>query len=209
MDTKNSPELWHQLDHEPSRAYEAFKVYMFISPAERSVVGAWREWTGNPEAARPSPFFEGWARDYAWSERARARDHHLELIRERGMEEAISEQAAEQARQVERVRNRYNELLARTYLEAIEYMESGDFVRNMRPSDVVNILKVYFEATKFFGESLQQRENEIADLTPDEQRELEKLLGEIEARDKDRDKETEKGSPDGEEDSEEAEGEQG
>ncbi len=58
MDTKNTPEVWHRLSNESGRAYEAFKVYMFMSPAERSVVGACREWTGNPEAVRPSPFFE-------------------------------------------------------------------------------------------------------------------------------------------------------
>jgi hypothetical protein len=52
-------ELWHQLDGtESDRAHEAFKCYMLLPPAERSVVGAWREWTGNrgpvtpPRAAR-------------------------------------------------------------------------------------------------------------------------------------------------------------
>jgi hypothetical protein len=57
MDTKKSPEVWHRLSNETGRAHEAFKVYMFMNPAERSVVGAWREWTENPEAARPSPMF--------------------------------------------------------------------------------------------------------------------------------------------------------
>jgi hypothetical protein len=59
MDTNKSPEVWDQSTNESGRAYEAFKVFMFISPAERSLVGACREWTDNPEAARPSPFFEG------------------------------------------------------------------------------------------------------------------------------------------------------
>lgn len=53
MDTKRSPEVWDRLSNESGRAYEAFKVYMFMSPAERSVVGAWREWTENPEAVHP------------------------------------------------------------------------------------------------------------------------------------------------------------
>src|SRR5918992_4314844 len=113
MDTEESREqLWHRLDNESGRAYEAFKVYMYLPPAERSVVRAWREWSGNPDAKREPPFFYNWVRDFAWSERARAHDHHLELIRERGMEKAIEEEATEQARQVERVRNRFHELLA-------------------------------------------------------------------------------------------------
>ena len=33
-------ELWHQLDSESDRAHEAFKVFMLLPPAERSVVGA-------------------------------------------------------------------------------------------------------------------------------------------------------------------------
>ncbi len=201
-------ELWHQLDNESDRAHDAFKCYMLLPPAERSVVGAWREWTGNPDTKREPPYFAGWVKDHTWRDRARARDHHLEVIRERGMEAAIEQEAAKQARQAERVRNRYNELLPRTYLEAIEYMESGDFVRSLRPHHVVNVLKVYFEATKHFGESLQQNEQEIADLTPDELAELDRIVGEIEARDKERDKESEQGSEDGEEGSEDAEDEQ-
>ena len=47
----------------------------------------------------------------------------------------------------------------------------------------------------------------MADWTPDEQAELEKIVGEIEARDKERDKESKEGSENGEEGSEHAEGE--
>ena len=40
MDTEESREqLWHRLDNESGRAYGAFKVYMYLPPAERSVVG--------------------------------------------------------------------------------------------------------------------------------------------------------------------------
>jgi hypothetical protein len=99
MDTKKSPEVWDQLTNESGRAFEAFKVYMYLPPAERTVTAAWRLWSENPEAARPSPVFEGWAREYAWSDRARAHDHHIELIRRRGMENVIEEEAAKQARQ--------------------------------------------------------------------------------------------------------------
>jgi len=59
MDTNKSPEIWDQLTNESGRAYEAFKIFMFMSPAERTVARTWREWTDNPEANRPSPFFEG------------------------------------------------------------------------------------------------------------------------------------------------------
>jgi hypothetical protein len=49
-------QLWHRLDNESGRAYEAFEVYMCLPPAERSMVRAWREWSGNPEAKGEPPF---------------------------------------------------------------------------------------------------------------------------------------------------------
>src|SRR3712207_837350 len=115
-------ELWHQLSNESDRAHEAFKIYLFLPPAERSVAKAWREWTGNAEAVRPSPFFKRWAQAHAWSERARAHDHHLEVLRESGMEEAVKEEAKKQARQVEKLHWRYQELTSIGYQRAMEYM---------------------------------------------------------------------------------------
>src|SRR5215211_8511148 len=100
---------------------------MLTPTAERSVVRAWREWSANSDAKREPPYFAGWARDFAWSDRARAHDHHIEVIRESGMEEAIREEAARQARQAELVRGHFNELMAMAYERAIEYLESDDF----------------------------------------------------------------------------------
>ncbi len=174
-------ELWHQLDNESDRAHDAFKCYMLLPPAERSVARAWREWTDNPDAARPSPFFEQWARDYAWSERARAHDHHLELIRERAMEGAIKEEAANQARQAERVRGRFSELLALTYERAITYLEDDSFVEQLRPADVVQILRVNLETIQKLGDPASQAPDSVVDLSEDELRELDRIVGEIDA----------------------------
>jgi hypothetical protein len=52
------------------------------------------------------------------------------------MEMVIQQQAEEQARQVERMRSRFNELMTIAYCEAIDYLESGDFLSQMRPQDV-------------------------------------------------------------------------
>src|SRR5918997_224144 len=174
-------ELWHQLDNESDRAHEAFKVFMYLSPAERSVVRAWREWSANSEAKREPPYFAGWARDYAWSDRARAHDHHIEVIRESGMEEAIREEAARQARQIEQVRGRFNELMAITYERAIEYLEDEDFIKQLRPADVVQILKIHLETTQKLGDMNTQTPDSGVDWSEDEQRELDRILDEIES----------------------------
>ena len=199
-------ELWHQLDNESVRAHEAFKVFMLLPPAERSVVGAWREWSANPEAKREPPYFAGWARDYAWSDRARAHDHHIEVIRESGMEEAIREEAARQARQVEQVRGRFNELMAITYERAIEYLEDEDFIKQLRPADVVQILKIHLETTQKLGDTNTQTPDSGVDWSEDEQRELDRILDEIES--EEAQEEPEEGSEVSEEGSEESEDDQ-
>jgi hypothetical protein len=176
MDTEESREqLWHRLNTESGRAYEAFKVYMYLPPAERTVAGAWRLWSANPDAKREPPFFLRWSHDFAWSERTRAHDHHLEVIREQGMEEAIKEESARQARQVVQVRGRFNELMAMAYERAIEYLEDEDFIKQLRPADVVQILKLHLETTHKLGESASQPPVSGVDWSEDEQRELDRM----------------------------------
>jgi hypothetical protein len=208
MDTRKSPEVWGRLSDESARAHAAFLVYRDLPPPERSIAAAWRRWTDNAGAGRASPFFEEWARKHAWSDRARAFDFHIERIRQRGMEAAIEAEAMKRAQQAEQMRGRYNEILARTFEDVIAYLESGNFVQNMRPSDVISITKIYFEATRHFRDPLQQNEK-MADLTPDELAELEKIVSQVEARDRGLDKNSEEGSMNGEEDSEPAQDEQG
>lgn len=169
-----------------------------MSPAERSLAGAWREWTENPEAVRPSPFFEGWAREHAWSERARAHDTHIDHIRRRGTKEAMEDGAAKLTRQVARVRGRFHELMAITYEKAIDYLEEDDFATQLKPADVVQILKLHRETVhKLAGsETDTPGENATVHWSEDEQRELEAILDEID---------TEEGSNEGEENVEDSE----
>jgi hypothetical protein len=150
MDTKKSPEVWDQLTNESGRAYEAFKVYMFMNPAERSVARTWREWTDNPEANRPSPFFEKWAREYAWHERSRAYDNYIEHIRQKGMEDAIYAEAKKQSRAQERMRGNLSEQLMNYHDKVMEFLEqvSPD---GMRFSDAIAITRLYIEHIDKFG----------------------------------------------------------
>src|SRR5215211_2093852 len=178
MDTKRSPELWDKLESESSRAFEAFKLFMYLPPAERSVAGAWREWTDNPEAGRPSPFFEGWAREYAWPERARAHDAHLDRIRERSIEKAIEEEAEKQALEVERTRYRFNELMALSFEGAMEWFEHAQ-PSDLRAQDVIGIIKVHMDYLKAF-ESTETPDEEVT-WTEEEEAELTQIIREIDA----------------------------
>ena len=97
------------------------------------------------------------------------------------MEEAIEEEAANQARQAERVRGRFYELLAITYERAITYLEDDSFVEQMRPADVVQILRVHLETIQKLGDPASQAPDSGVDWTEDEQRELDRIVGEIDA----------------------------
>lgn len=72
------------------------------------------------------------------------------------MEKVIEEEAAKQARQAERVRGRFNELRAITYERAITYLEDDSFVEQLRPADVVQILRVHLETIQKLGDTSSQ-----------------------------------------------------
>jgi hypothetical protein len=98
------------------------------------------------------------------------------------MEKVIEEEAAKQARQAERVRGRFNELMALTYERAIEYLEEGEFLEQLRPADVVQILKLHLETVHKLGDTEPEAaEGAAVDWSEDEQRELDRIVGEIES----------------------------
>jgi hypothetical protein len=203
MDAEKKKELWDRLENEPERAYWAFESYRNLPSSERTLIAAYRQHVGNPDAAKPSDTWSRWFNQFGWRERARAHDAHLDRLREKSMEKAIQQEAEEQARQAERMRGRYNELLTRNYEEAIEYMESGDFRSQMRPRDVIDIIKLHFEAVERQG-GFDPPEQDT-DLTEEELAELDRILDDIEG--EDAQEKPEKGSEDGgEEGPEDSEG---
>src|SRR5215208_6535364 len=105
-------ELWDRLENEPERAYRAFECFLSFPGSERTLLAAYRQYVGNPDAAKPSDTWSGWSNAFAWRERAAAYDDHLASLRREAYERALEEEAARQARDVEKVRGQYNELLA-------------------------------------------------------------------------------------------------
>jgi hypothetical protein len=203
MDTEKR-ELWDRLTTEPERAYRAFESFRNLPSGERTLIEAYRGHVGNPSAAKPSDTWSGWSRQFAWRERAGAYDAHIDRLREKSMEKVIQQQAEEQARQLERMRGRFNELMTITYEKVIEYLESEDFVQQMRPQDVINIMKLHFEVTQKMGDTDTQAPDSVVDWSEDEQRELDAILDEIDA--EEAHEEREAGSDGGEEGSEDNEG---
>jgi hypothetical protein len=112
------------------------------------------------------------------------------------MEKAIEEEAAKQARQVERVRGRFYELMTITYERAITYLEDDSFVGQLRPADVVQILKLHLETIQKLGGPASQAPDSGVDWSEDEQRELDRILDEIDAEEEKREKPEEGSSRD-------------
>ena len=66
-----------RLSGESEQAYAAFLRYRDLG-RDRSVVHAYRQFTGKEEATQASGTWNAWAKDHAWEERARAYDQWLQ-----------------------------------------------------------------------------------------------------------------------------------
>jgi hypothetical protein len=210
MDTEKR-ELWDRLENEPERAYCAFESFLSLPSAERTLLAAYRQHVGNPDAVKPSDTWSGWCSDFAWRERAVAYDDHLASLRRDAYEQAISEEAARQAREVEKARYRSNELLTLGYERAAEWLEEMD-VSQMRMSDAIQVARLHMDFLKAFGVEPQPSHDD--DWTEEDDAELERIAKRIQAK---RDAEEGAQSPDeqdsetdgsNEEFSEESEGEE-
>jgi hypothetical protein len=193
VDTKK--ELWDRLDGEPSRALEAFRTFLGLPGGERTLVAAYRQFVGNPDALKVSDTWIEWARRYAWNERTRAHDAHVDRIRRDAMDEAIEEEAAERARQAERQRNHLNELMALGYAQAMEYLEELD-PSTMRFADVAQVIRLHMDALVKL-DSIDERVRET-DWDEEDDELIEGLLKAIEAEPDEKDLDEDEEKPDGE-----------
>jgi hypothetical protein len=192
-------ELWDRLENEPERAYQAFVSYLNLTSRQRTLLQAYRHHVGNPDVMKPSDTFSGWARRFAWRERAAAYDDHLESMRREAHERVIEEEAKRQARELEKTRYRYNELMTVTYDRAMEWLEnaqSSDF----RSQDVLGIIRLHMDAVKAF--QITEKPNEEVAWTEEEEAELTQIIREIDAEEA----ESEGGLEEGEEDPGKGEG---
>jgi hypothetical protein len=114
------------------------------------LVAAYQRFVGNPNASKVSDAWNEWARRYAWKERTRAFDAHIDRIRRNAMEKAVEVEAAEQARQAERARYHLNELLMNYHAKTMDFLEQMD-PADMRFSDAVQVARLHIEHVDKFG----------------------------------------------------------
>src|SRR5215208_2541797 len=202
-------ELWDRLENESERAYRAFECFLSLPSGERTLLAAYRQHVGNPEAAKPSDTWSGWSNTFAWRERAAAYDDHLASMRREAYERAVEDEAARQAREVEMARGRYNELMTLGYVRAVEWLEDDAQRTDLRSQDVIQIIRLYMDDQKAFG---AQEPSTEAEWTEEDEAEVEWIVKEVDALTDPECPEDEEGSgegsEDGEEDPEHADGEQ-
>jgi hypothetical protein len=151
MDTEKR-ELWDRLTTESERAYRGFQCFLNLPSGERTLLAAYKLHVDNPSARKPSDTWSRWSSEFAWRERAAAYDHHLELIRLEGQEEAIREEAKFQTRQSEALHNRMLEVMTTGYNAIMEWFEDPEWSKeNLRSSDVVRLMALTVEAADKFG----------------------------------------------------------
>src|SRR5215217_6016854 len=170
-------ELWDRLENEPERAYRAIESFLNLPSGERTLLGAYRRHVGNPEAAKPSDTWSGWSSSFAWRERAAAYDDHLASVRREAYEKAVEEEAEKQAREIEKARGRYNELLTLGYERAVEWLEDAQR-SDIRSQDVIQIIRLYMDAEKAFG--VKEPRAEVG-WTEEDEAEVEWIVKEVDA----------------------------
>ena len=172
-------ELWDRLENESERAYRAFECFLSLPSGERTLLAAYRQHVGNPEAAKPSDTWSGWSNTFAWRERAAAYDDHLASLRRGAYERVIEEEAARQAREVEKVRGRMNELLMLGHMRAMEFLEQMD-VSEMRMSDAIQFVRLQMDFAKTFA--VEPEPSHHDEWTEEDDAEAERFAKKIRAR---------------------------
>jgi hypothetical protein len=172
-------ELWDRLENEPERAYRAFESYRNLPSGDRTLIAAYRQHVGNPEAVKPSDTWSGWSNTFAWRERAAAYAGHLASLRREAYERVIEEEAERQAREVEKVRGRYNELMTLAYDRAMEWLENAQ-PSDFRAQDVRRIIGLHLDYVKTF--KVDREFTDEDDWTEEDDAAGERIVKDIEAR---------------------------
>ncbi len=176
MDSKK--ELWDRLENEPERAYGAFECFLSLPSGKRTLLEAYRRQVGNPDAAKPSDTWSGWSNTFAWRERAAAYDDHLASLRRDAYERAVEEEVAQQAREVEKVRGRYNELMTLAYVQAAEWLENAQ-PSDLRAQDVMRIIGLHLDYVKAFHVDRESTGED--DWTEEDEAAAEQIVKEVDA----------------------------
>ena len=180
------------MENEPERAYWAFECFLSLPSGERTLLAAYRQHVSNPDAVKPSDTWSRWSNQFAWRERAAAYDDRLASLRREAYERVIEEEAERQAREVEKARGRYNELMTIAYVQAAEWLENAQ-PSDLRAQDVMRIIGLHLDYVKALETTETPREE--VTWTEEEQAELTQIIGEIEAEeDPDKDPGEEEGS---------------
>jgi len=178
MDTQKR-ELWDRLENEAATSYRAFESFLNLPSGERTLLEAYKQHVGNPDAVKPSDTWSRWSNSFAWRERAVAYDDYLTSLRREAYERAIEEEAGRQAREVEKARYRSDELLTLSYERAMEMLEELD-ASTMRMSDVIQVARLHMDYLKAFP--VQPESSREDEWTEEDDAEIERIAKRVRAR---------------------------
>ena len=69
---------WHRKEDETPKAYSAFKIFLELSPKDRSVSEAWRRYAKKTKKdGNYNHFFDRWFRKHEWKERVTAYEEYV------------------------------------------------------------------------------------------------------------------------------------
>lgn len=129
-------ELWERQGRETDKAFMAFCQYRDMPPKARSILAAYREYSGRRSAEKSPGFFSAWVKQYDWVERVNAYDSYHD-----------SERLKETAAARRRVRILGWELLERQ-LDALKDA-------NLTPEERIRLINSLRSLIQAFDDSLQ------------------------------------------------------
>ena len=88
----NAAHSWEQTQGETSRAYEAFKCFRDLDQKPRTIINAYREFSGKKQVDKIAAHFFDWKQRFNWDSRVLDYDRHLEAIRMRADELTIADE---------------------------------------------------------------------------------------------------------------------
>lgn len=139
---------WDRMPQESNKAFHAFQCYLNLERAERSAVAAYRKFTGNMLAKKPTSIFVHWMADHEWRERVARHDAHLLQIERQAREKA-------HVAELEAFRGRQKNLSAALLNGAVGLLQkTNERLKTLKPEDIPDkSLPAFFRACAAVAEA--------------------------------------------------------
>jgi hypothetical protein len=131
---------WEQRDDETERQFYAFTCFRDIPPFKRTIMAAYRTYTGEPDASQAPGWFCQLAKQFNWHERVREFDRYLDRKMTEKRVDAYLEKAEEQGKDMAVVDFYYLDAMNNAHNTLVEWSEKDEVRHGALPRDYNSLL---------------------------------------------------------------------